>query len=244
MSLDTKLILGAIGKLFDDFDARWERRLPKLLTTQEASPVISILTPTVTVGATVIADNWGGGFNEGEYLFEQYCAAPYIVADNWGGFFGGEDAATNAEFAIDPPGDPERFVLPNTSTSQQRPVEALLWRRSFLCLSSVLLSHGALRAELGLCSFAPCSCSSSSPCARFLLHGFPSRAFQLAPSLFAVSSSDPACSTASLPDSSSSWWPLIGSRIGSAPTPPNAGDGCDERPFLFPILAVALCSIR
>jgi hypothetical protein len=118
MSLDTKLILGAIGKLFDDFDARWERRLPKLLTTQEASPVISVLTPTVAVGAAVIADNWGGGFNGGEYSFEQYCAAPSIVADNWGGFFGGEDATTNVEFAIDPPGDPERFVLPNASTNE------------------------------------------------------------------------------------------------------------------------------
>jgi hypothetical protein len=118
MSLDTKLILDAIGKLFDDFDARWERRLPKLLTAQEASPVISVLTPTVAVGATIIADNWGGGFNGGEYSIEQYCTAPSIVADNWGGFFGGEDAAANAEFAIDPPDDPERFVLPNASTNE------------------------------------------------------------------------------------------------------------------------------
>jgi hypothetical protein len=118
MSLDTKLILDAIGKLFDDFDARWERRLPKLLTAQEASPVISVLTPTVAVGATIIADNWGGGFNGGEYSFEQYCTAPSIVADNWGGFFGGEDAAANAEFAIDPPVDPKRFVLPNASTNE------------------------------------------------------------------------------------------------------------------------------
>jgi hypothetical protein len=118
MSLDTKLILDAIGKLFDDFDARWERRLPKLLTAQEASPVISVLTPTVAVGATVIADNWDEGFNGGEYSFEQYCTAPSIVADNWGGFFGGEDAAANAEFAIDPPDDPARFVLPNASTNE------------------------------------------------------------------------------------------------------------------------------
>jgi hypothetical protein len=57
MSLDTNLILGAIGKLFDDFDAPWKRRLPKLLPAQEASPVISVLTPTMAVGAAVIADN-------------------------------------------------------------------------------------------------------------------------------------------------------------------------------------------
>jgi hypothetical protein len=35
-----------------------------------------------------------------------------------GGFFGGEDAAANAEFAINLPGDPERFVLPNASTDE------------------------------------------------------------------------------------------------------------------------------
>jgi|UniRef100_A0A804R7J2 hypothetical protein len=127
---------------------------------------------------------------------------------------------------------------------QQRPVEAPPWRRSFLCLSSVVLSHGALRVELGFYSSAPCSCSSSSPCARLLLHGFPSRTLQLAPSLFAAPSSDPVYFIASPSDSSSSWWPLIGSRLGRAPTPPIAGDGCRECPFLFPILAVALCSIR
>ena len=41
----------------------------------------------MAVGAAVIADNWGGGFNGGEYSFEQHCAAPSIVADNWGGLF-------------------------------------------------------------------------------------------------------------------------------------------------------------
>jgi hypothetical protein len=92
-------------------------------------------------------------------------------------------------------------------------------------------------------SSAPCSCSLTSPCARLLLPGFPSRAPQLAPSLFAAPSSDPACSTASPPCSSPSWWSLIGSRLGRAPTPSIAGDGCHERPFLYPILAVALCSI-
>jgi hypothetical protein len=75
MSFDTKVILGAIGKLFDDFDARWECRLPKFLPAEEAS------------AAAVIADNWGGGFNGDEYSFEQYCAVPSIVADNWGGLF-------------------------------------------------------------------------------------------------------------------------------------------------------------
>jgi hypothetical protein len=81
MSLDMKLILGAIDNLFDDFDARWERRLPKFLPAQEASQVISILTPIAAVGAAVIANNRGRGFNGGEYSFEQYCAAPSIVAD-------------------------------------------------------------------------------------------------------------------------------------------------------------------
>ncbi|XP_035823492.1 uncharacterized protein [Zea mays] len=87
MSLDTELILGAIGKLFDDLNARWERRLPKFLPAQEASHVISVLTPTTTVGAAIIADNWGGGFNGGEYSFEQHCVVPSIVADNWGRLF-------------------------------------------------------------------------------------------------------------------------------------------------------------
>jgi hypothetical protein len=90
MTLDVKLILDAVGKLFDDFDARWERRL------HESA---SIPTPAVVVGAAVIADNWDSGFDGGEDPFESYCATPSIVTDNWGGLFDGDgdNTVANAE---------------------------------------------------------------------------------------------------------------------------------------------------
>jgi hypothetical protein len=90
MTLNVKLILDVVGKLFDDFDARWERRL------HESA---SIPTPAVVVGAAVIADNWGSGFDRGEDPFEPYYATPSIVADNWGKLFDGDgnNTVANAE---------------------------------------------------------------------------------------------------------------------------------------------------
>jgi hypothetical protein len=90
MTLDVKLILDVVGKLFYDFDARWERRL------HESA---SIPTSAVVIGATVIADNWGSGFDGGEDPFEPYRAMPSIFADNWGGLFDGDgdNTVANAE---------------------------------------------------------------------------------------------------------------------------------------------------
>jgi hypothetical protein len=83
-------------------------------------------TPSVDVGADVVADNWGGCFDDSEQYYgspsvvtdnwggcfdgEQYRTRPSVVDDNWGGFFGGEDLTSS--------GNPTRFVLPIASTDE------------------------------------------------------------------------------------------------------------------------------
>jgi hypothetical protein len=83
-------------------------------------------TPSVDVGADVVADNWGGCFDDSEQYYgspsvvannwggcfdgEQYRTRPSVVDDNWGGFFGGEDLASSS--------NPTRFVLPIASTDE------------------------------------------------------------------------------------------------------------------------------
>jgi hypothetical protein len=113
MSLDTKLLLDAISELFDKFDARWTMRD----AAREAFGRVHVTAQSTVVGADVVADNWGNLFDSGVDSDEQRYEEP-INTDNWGGFFGGEDAAANAEFAIDSPDDPKRFILPNAYTDE------------------------------------------------------------------------------------------------------------------------------
>jgi hypothetical protein len=61
--LDSKLILDALAKLFADSDARWERRFSDAQAAHVTSQVTSAPTQAVAVGATVVADNWGGLFD-------------------------------------------------------------------------------------------------------------------------------------------------------------------------------------
>jgi hypothetical protein len=107
MSLDTKLILDAISELFDNFDVRRATRD----ATRKASRRVPVLTQSTVVRADMVADNCGNLFNSGVDSDEQRYEEP-INANNWDRFFGGEDAAANAEFAIYPPDNPKRFVLP------------------------------------------------------------------------------------------------------------------------------------
>ena len=53
----------------------------------EASRGVTIPTQSTALGADVVADNWGGLFNEGDDSDEQHYGARSIVADNWGGLF-------------------------------------------------------------------------------------------------------------------------------------------------------------
>jgi hypothetical protein len=62
-SLDCKLILDALAKLFADSDARWERRFSDAQAAHVTSQVTSAPTQAVAVGAAVVADNWGGLFD-------------------------------------------------------------------------------------------------------------------------------------------------------------------------------------
>jgi hypothetical protein len=99
MSLDFKLILDELNRRFDELEVRWDRRFspsvyldlpPTLLSVHQSSDASASAppTPTAAVGAVVIADNWGGCFDDGK----QYYVAPSVVADNWGGLFEGCDA--------------------------------------------------------------------------------------------------------------------------------------------------------
>lgn len=80
--LDMKLILGAIGKLFDGFDARWERRISETQSTREQRVVpikpyvdTSEQIPAAHFDTGVVTDNWGGLFDA------------EVVVDDWGGLF-------------------------------------------------------------------------------------------------------------------------------------------------------------
>jgi hypothetical protein len=99
MSLDFKLILDELNRRFDELEVRWDRRFspsayldlpPTLLSVHQSSDTSASMppTPTAAVGTVVIADNWGGCFDDDK----EYYAAPSVVADNWGGLFEGCDA--------------------------------------------------------------------------------------------------------------------------------------------------------
>jgi diadenosine tetraphosphatase ApaH/serine/threonine PP2A family protein phosphatase len=112
MSLDFTLILDEFNRRFDELETRWDRRFssaayidlpPTSLSINHSSDASASAPPTPVA---VIADNWGGCFDDGE----QYRTRPSIVVDNWGGFFYGEDVA--------PSDNPTRFVLPVASTDE------------------------------------------------------------------------------------------------------------------------------
>ena len=112
MSLDFKLILDEFNRRFDELEIRWDRRfssaayidLPRTsLSINHSSDAFASAPPTPVA---VIADNWGGCFDDGE----QYRTRPSVVVDNWGGFFCGEDVA--------PSDNPTRFVLPVASPDE------------------------------------------------------------------------------------------------------------------------------
>jgi hypothetical protein len=102
MSLDFKLILDELNRRFDELEIRWDRRFspstyldhpPTPLSVHQSSDASASTppTPTAAVGVVVIADNWGGCFDDGE----QYYEASSVVADNWGGLFEGCDAVAD-----------------------------------------------------------------------------------------------------------------------------------------------------
>jgi hypothetical protein len=112
MSLDFKLILDEFNRRFDELEIRWDRRFssaayidlpPTSLSINHSSNASTSAPPTPVA---VIADNWGGCFDDGE----QHHTRPSVVVDNWGGFFCGEDVA--------PLDNPTRFVLPVASTDE------------------------------------------------------------------------------------------------------------------------------
>ena len=81
ISPSTQLILDELRKLhklFDKFDARWAKQD----AVREASRGVTVPTQSAAVGADVVADNWGGLFNEGDDSDEQHCVARSIIADN------------------------------------------------------------------------------------------------------------------------------------------------------------------
>jgi hypothetical protein len=94
--LDSKLILDALTKLFDNFDARWEHRFSETRVTQETSQVVSIPTQAAVVGAAVVTDNWGGLFGGGDDSIAMDTDAP-VVADNWGSLFNGDNVSIAAD---------------------------------------------------------------------------------------------------------------------------------------------------
>ena len=107
MTLDVKLILDEFNRRFDEWETRWDRRFSSAAYIDQPPTPPSVNHPSsdasarapptwaAAVGAVVIADNWGGCFDDGE----RYCAAPSVIADDWGGLFDGEVATVNTEFA-------------------------------------------------------------------------------------------------------------------------------------------------
>jgi hypothetical protein len=58
----------------------------------------ALATPSVDVGAVVVADNWGGYFDDSK----QYYGSPSVIADNWGELFdGGDDDADISSNILD-----------------------------------------------------------------------------------------------------------------------------------------------
>jgi len=94
--LDSKLILDALAKLFNDFDARWERRFSDTQAAHETSQVVSTPTQAMAIGATVVADNWGGLFGGDDDSIAADTDA-LVGADNWGGLFEGDDVSIAAD---------------------------------------------------------------------------------------------------------------------------------------------------
>ena len=101
--LDCKLILDALAKLFDDFDARWERRFSDTRAVHEISQVVFAWTQATAVGAAVIADNWGGLFGGDDDSIVVDTDAP-VVVDSWGGLFDWDDDYIAAHLSAQLPG--------------------------------------------------------------------------------------------------------------------------------------------
>jgi hypothetical protein len=107
MTLNVKLILDEFNRRFDEWETRWDRRFSSAAYIDQPPTPPSVNHPSsdasarapstraAAVGAVVIADNWGGCFDDGE----RYCTAPSVIADDWGGLFDGEVANVNTEFA-------------------------------------------------------------------------------------------------------------------------------------------------
>jgi hypothetical protein len=107
MTLDVKLILDEFDRRFDEWETRWDRCFSSAAYIDQPPTPPSVNHPSsdacdrapatraAAVGAVVIADNWGGCFDDSE----RDCTATSAIADNWGGLFDGEVATVNTEFA-------------------------------------------------------------------------------------------------------------------------------------------------